>query len=73
MLTNDTDPNAGDTKTVTAVSFGAVNGTLGTALAGAHGSLVLGATGIFTYSVNESDAAVQALRQSTNMLTDVFA
>ena len=35
VLTNDTDPDAGDTKTVTAVSFGATNGTLGTALAGA--------------------------------------
>ena len=32
VLTNDTDPDAGDTKTVTAVKFGATNGTLGTAL-----------------------------------------
>ena len=72
VLTNDTDPDAGDTKTVTAVSFGATNGTLGTALAGAHGSLVLNASGAFTYTVNETDAAVQALRQSTNTLTDVF-
>jgi hypothetical protein len=29
VLTNDTDPNAGDTKTVSAVSFGATAGTLG--------------------------------------------
>ena len=61
VLTNDTDPDAGDTKTVTAVSFGAMAGTLGTALAGAHGSLVLNASGTFTYTVNETDAAVQAL------------
>ena len=73
VLTNDTDPDAGDTKTVTAVSFGAVAGTLGTALAGAHGSLVLNASGAFTYTVNETDAAVQGLRQSTNTLTDVFS
>ena len=72
VLTNDTDPDAGDTKTVTAVSFGATAGTLGTALNGAHGSLVLNAAGAFTYTVNETDAAVQALRQSTNTLTDVF-
>ena len=65
VLTNDTDPDAGDTKTVTAVKFGATNGTLGTALAGAHGSLVLNAAGDFTYTVNETDAAVQALLQST--------
>jgi VCBS repeat-containing protein len=72
VLTNDTDPDAGDTKTVTAVSFGAAAGTLGTALAGAHGSLVLNASGAFTYTVNETDAAVQALRLSTNTITDVF-
>ena len=73
VLTNDTDPDAGDTKAVTAVSFGAAAGTLGTALAGAHGSLVLNASGAFTYTVNETDAAVQALRQSTDTLTDVFS
>src|SRR5262249_32261265 len=65
VLTNDTDPDAGDTKTVTALSFGAASGTLGTALAGAHGSLVLNASGAFTYTVNETDAAVQALRRAT--------
>ena len=72
MLTNDTDPDAGDTKTVSGVSFGATAGTLGAALAGAHGSLVLGASGAFTYTVNETDPAVQALRLSTNTITDVF-
>src|SRR5262249_42726694 len=72
VLTNDTDPDVGDTKTVTAVKFGAVSGTLGSALAGAHGSLVLNTTGAFTYTVNETDAALQALRQPTDTLTDVF-
>ena len=73
VLTNDTDPDAGDTKTVTAVNFGATAGTLGTTpLAGAHGSLVLNAAGAFTYTINENDAAVQALLLSTNTLTDTF-
>ena len=72
VLTNDTDPNAGDTKTVSAVSFGATAGTLGAALAGAYGSLVLNASGTYTYTVNETDSAVQALRLSTNTLTEVF-
>ena len=72
VLTNDTDPDAGDTKTVSAVSFGATAGALGTALAGAHGSLVLNASGTYTYTINETDSAVQALRLSTNTLTDVF-
>ncbi|MGY3604085.1 MULTISPECIES: DUF4082 domain-containing protein [unclassified Bradyrhizobium] len=73
VLTNDTDPDAGDTKTVTAVRFSATAGTLGTALAGAHGSLVLNANGTFTYTVNENDSAVQALRLSTNTITDSFS
>ncbi len=73
VLTNDTDPDTGDTKTVTAVSFGTTAGTLGTALAGAHGSLVLSADGTFTYTINENDSAVQALRLPTNTLTDTFS
>ncbi len=72
VLTNDTDPDVGDTKTVTAVSFGATAGTLGSSLAGAHGSLVLAANGTYTYTINEIDPAVQALRLPTNTLTDVF-
>ena len=73
VLTNDTDPDAGDTKTVTAVSFGATNGTLGTALNGTYGSLVLNASGAYSYTINENNAAVQALRQSTNTLSDAFS
>ncbi|MGX5735461.1 DUF4082 domain-containing protein [Bosea thiooxidans] len=73
VLTNDTDPDAGDSKTVSAVSFGATAGAVGSALAGAYGSLVLSASGVFTYTVNEANAAVQALRLSTNTLTEVFA
>ncbi|WP_247372018.1 DUF4082 domain-containing protein [Bradyrhizobium sp. 18] len=71
-LANDTDPDPGDTKTVTAFSFGSTNGTFDTPLAGAHGTLLLSASGAFTYTVNENDQAVQALRQSSNTLSDVF-
>ncbi|MBY2919518.1 DUF4082 domain-containing protein, partial [Rhizobium leguminosarum] len=73
VLTNDTDTDAGDTKTVTAIRFGATSGTLGTALNGTYGSLVLSASGVYSYAVNETNAAVQALRQSTNTLSDVFS
>ncbi|ACI59294.1 outer membrane adhesin like protein (plasmid) [Rhizobium leguminosarum bv. trifolii WSM2304] len=72
VLTNDTDPDAGDTKTVTAIKFGATSGTLGTALAGTYGSLVLNASGAYTYTINETNAAVQGLRLSTNTLSEVF-
>lgn len=50
VLINDTDPDAGDTKTVTALSFNGTADTLGTALTGAHSSLVLNASGTFTYT-----------------------
>ncbi|MDF0696517.1 DUF4082 domain-containing protein [Rhizobium sp. MC63] len=73
VLTNDTDPDAGDTKTVSAVNFGATSGTLGSALNGTYGSLVLNASGAYTYTINESNTAVQGLRQSTNTLSDVFS
>ncbi|TAU58582.1 DUF4082 domain-containing protein [Rhizobium ruizarguesonis] len=73
VLTNDTDPDAGDTKTVTAVVFGATSGTLGSALNGTYGSLVLNASGAYSYAINESNTAVQGLRQSTNTLSDVFS
>jgi len=72
VLTNDIDPDSGDTKTVTAFSFGSTSGTFNSPLAGAHGTLLLSASGAFTYTLNENDAAVQALRQSTNTLSDVF-
>ncbi|MGY3104443.1 VCBS repeat-containing protein [Bradyrhizobium sp. LM6.9] len=65
VLTNDIDPDSGDTKTVTAFSFGSTNAIFNTPLAGAHGTLLLSASGAFTYTVNENDAAVQALRQSS--------
>ncbi|RFB85568.1 adhesin, partial [Rhizobium leguminosarum bv. trifolii] len=55
VLSNDTDPDSGDTKTVTAVVFGATSGTLGSALSGTYGSLVLNASGAYTYAVNEAN------------------
>ncbi|MCW2225810.1 VCBS repeat-containing protein [Bradyrhizobium japonicum] len=72
VLTNDTDPDAGDTKTVTAVGFGTTAGVLGTSVTGAYGGLLLNADGSYTYTINETDAAVQALRLSTDTLNDVF-
>ncbi|MDB5814683.1 MAG: hypothetical protein JWN23_1800, partial [Rhodocyclales bacterium] len=45
VLANDTDADVGDTKTVSAVSFGATVGTLGSALNGTYGTLTLNADG----------------------------
>ena len=73
VLTNDTDVDTGDTKTVSAVAFGATPGTVGSALVGAHGALTLNADGSYSYAVAQTDAAVQALRTATDTLTDTFS
>ena len=72
VLTNDTDPDAGDGKQVSQVSFGATGGTLGSALAGEYGSLTLNADGSYSYAIDNSDPAVNALRTASDTLTDVF-
>src|SRR5439155_1554828 len=58
VLTNDTDVDAGDTKTVSAIT----GGTVGSAKAGTYGSVTLNANGTFTYTVDNSNSSVQALR-----------
>jgi VCBS repeat-containing protein len=72
VLTNDTDIDAGATLAVSAVQHGATAGTLGQALAGAHGTLTLAADGSYSYAVDEADAAVQALAAGQS-LTDSFS
>ncbi len=48
----------GDNLTVTAVSFGAAGGTVGTALQGQYGTLVLRADGSYTYTPNDTAKAL---------------
>ena len=47
-------------------------GTVGTPLTGAHGTLTLNLDGSYTYQVNQTDGAVQALHTSADTITDVF-
>ncbi len=72
VLANDTDVDVGDSKTVSAVSFGAAGGSVGSALAGAYGTLTLDADGSYAYVVDNANAAVQALHTSGDTLTEVF-
>ncbi|MFI3155837.1 MAG: VCBS domain-containing protein, partial [Methylococcaceae bacterium] len=65
---NDTDVDTGDSKTVSAVT----GGTVGTAKVGSYGSLTLAADGSYTYTVDNSNSTVQALKGTTNTLTDSF-
>lgn len=64
-------PGADHPTTVTDVGFGGVAGTVGAALSGNHGALVLHADGSYTYTVDNADPAVQALAVGQT-LTEVF-
>ena len=66
LLSNDTDPDSNDSKTVSAVRLGntagsGTAGTVGNALAGSYGSLTLHADGSYSYVLDNSNATVQAL------------
>ena len=75
VLTNDTDVDAGDTRTVTGVAAGTVasaSANVATNVTGSFGSINIAANGSYTYTVDNNNAAVQSLRTSTNTLQDVF-
>ena len=72
VLTNDLIIDAGDSKRVSAVSFGDATGTVGSALAGTYGTLTLNVDGSYSYVVDNNNSAVQALRTSSNTLTETF-
>ena len=74
MLANDVDPDSslGDGKSVIAVRTGGIegsgtSGTLGLPLQGLHGSLTVSANGTYTYTVNNADPQVEALRASDTL------
>ncbi|MFN7878298.1 MAG: beta strand repeat-containing protein, partial [Pirellula sp.] len=75
VLTNDTDADAGDTKTVSGVAAGVLasaSGSVGASVTGSFGSINIAANGAYTYTVDNTNAAVQALRTISNTLSDVF-
>ncbi|WP_332666755.1 Ig-like domain-containing protein, partial [Aeromicrobium sp.] len=76
VLSNDSDVDNGDTKSVASVRTGTeagsgTAGTVGAALAGAYGSLTLNADGSYSYVVDDANATVNALN-ATQSLTDNF-
>ena len=70
VLANDTDVDAGDTKTVSAV--GGVAGNVGSVVVGTYGSITLNADGSYTYVVDNTNSTVQALRTATDTVTESF-
>jgi VCBS repeat-containing protein len=78
VLTNDTDVDSvanGETKTVTAVSAGSIanpTGAVASSITGTYGSINIAANGDYTYTVDNNNAAVQALRLSSQTLSETF-
>ena len=75
LLTNDTDVDSGDSRTVSGVAAGvqaSASGSVAANVTGTYGSIVVAADGSYTYTVDNNNAAVQALRTSGQTLTDVF-
>ncbi|QXN47673.1 VCBS domain-containing protein [Pseudomonas fluorescens] len=77
VLTNDRD-NENDALHLTGIHTGSLTeagtvGSLGTPLRGLYGDLLINADGSYTYTVDNSLAAVQALRQSGQTLSDLFS
>jgi VCBS repeat-containing protein len=70
VLTNDTDVDTLDTHSVTAVNGSASN--VGQDVAGTYGTLHLNSNGTYTYTLDNSKAAVQALADGQTV-TDVFS
>ena len=72
LNTVDRDPDTpvGDLR-ISGIAFGATTGTVGTALAGAYGTLTLNADGSYTYTLDNTNPAVNALKTG-DTLSDVF-
>ncbi|MFO0181140.1 MAG: VCBS domain-containing protein, partial [bacterium] len=78
VLANDTDVDSaanGETKTVNGVVAGAsasASGSVGTSVTGTYGSINITSDGGYTYTVDNSNVTVQALRTSGQSLSEVF-
>ncbi|WP_218011507.1 VCBS domain-containing protein, partial [Azohydromonas lata] len=80
VLTNDTDPDTtNEIKRVVAVGTTLADQVIGypttstsRSVTGLYGSLTMDASGNYSYVVDNSNSAVEALRQSSNTLSDTF-
>ncbi|WP_287655336.1 VCBS domain-containing protein [Accumulibacter sp.] len=75
VLLNDTDVDAavyGETKAVSTFASGGAAAPAGSALTGAYGTLTLNADGSYTYVVDNSNTAVEALRTPAETLGEIF-
>ena len=70
VLGNDTDVDTGATKAVSAVN--GVAGNVGASVGGTYGSVVIGADGNYTYTLDNTKSATNALAQG-QVVTDQFS
>ncbi len=79
VLTNDTDVDSvgnGETRLVTGVVAGpsaSAVGSVASSVNGQYGAIVINSDGSYTYTIDDSNAAVQALRTNAQTLDDVFS
>ena len=69
VLTNDTDVDAGDAKTVSAVN--GVAQSVGASIVGTYGAVTISSDGSYTYTLDNNKAATNALPQGAKV-NDVF-
>jgi len=69
VLDNDTDEDIGDTKTVTEVN--GVSGNVGTTITTTYGTINIASDGSYTYQLDNSRPATQALAQGQNVTDEV--
>ncbi|WP_312853655.1 VCBS domain-containing protein, partial [Zwartia sp.] len=67
VLLNDTDVDNGDTRVVSAIT----GGTVGSAKTGSYGSIILNENGGYTYTLDNSNSVVEALKVGQS-LTETF-
>ncbi len=76
VLTNDTDADFADTRTVQGVAAGSfagpLTGSVGTAVTGTYGTLNIAAGGGYTYTLNNADSDTDGLAVGQTA-TDVFS
>ncbi len=80
VLDNDVDPDAGDFITVVNIGASGADMTVapgtssasGTEIQGSYGTLTIGADGSYLYSPDDTNPDVQALRLTSNTLSDSF-
>ena len=76
VLLNDSDLDSGDTRVVVGVQAGvqsSTTGAVGSAISGLYGSLTLNTDGSYSYTVDNTNPQVEALRNSSAQLVDTFS